>query len=436
MADKAEQKQSFLKKTGKNIFARFFGFEQGVDITDDLAVLYRRNVVIKNIIFVTNLIYSLLLFILSLSTSQRSDWAITIIVFPLTFIINRGLTALINIDNRDITKQTVAMYIASLYIYVSSILVYARLYQSDMFETVAYVLLYYAIVLISLYQDKKLLAHSFVYLFGLMTFIHLLWTYQVLTVSNNLTIPEFLIVFKDSGNLGDLILRSLVFILFYFTVYIIVSIGQYMQEERKAELIKRRQVQNDFGAIVGNLFNAVFINAYVNLNEDFAIMTSKLSNRLASFINLSEPETKNLNDFALIHLKYDDVKDFKLDTKVIDDKVYEELKAKTALGIDIVKRMEISQNVDVISRSYAESTLDDMKLKSIMSTVKDDNSQIIMLSEIYLTFRESQSYKRPYTHSETMSIIENIFEHFYKPVILDRFKKFSDEIENEYNNFL
>lgn len=436
MADKAEQKQSFLKKTGKNIFARFFGFEQGVDITDDLAVLYRRNVVIKNIIFVTNLIYSLLLFILSLSTSQRSDWAITIIVFPLTFIINRGLTALINIDNRDITKQTVAMYIASLYIYVSSILVYARLYQSDMFETVAYVLLYYAIVLISLYQDKKLLAHSFVYLFGLMTFIHLLWTYQVLNVSNNLTIPEFLIVFKDSGNLGDLILRSLVFILFYFTVYIIVSIGQYMQEERKAELIKRRQVQNDFGAIVGNLFNAVFINAYVNLNEDFAIMTSKLSNRLASFINLSEPETKNLNDFALIHLKYDDVKDFKLDTKVIDDKVYEELKAKTALGIDIVKRMEISQNVDVISRSYAESTLDDMKLKSIMSTVKDDNSQIIMLSEIYLTFRESQSYKRPYTHSETMSIIENIFEHFYKPVILDRFKKFSDEIENEYNNFL
>ena len=147
MEKNENKKDKIITKLGKNLFAKFFGFEQGVDITDDIAVLHRKNVVIKNIIFVTNIIYSLLLFILSLSTNLRSDWAITIIAFPLTFIINKGLTSLINIDNRDITKQTVAMYIASLYIYISSILVYARLYQSGTFETVAYVLLYYSIVL-------------------------------------------------------------------------------------------------------------------------------------------------------------------------------------------------------------------------------------------------------------------------------------------------
>lgn len=435
MEKNENKKDKIITKLGKNLFAKFFGFEQGVDITDDIAVLHRKNVVIKNIIFVTNIIYSLLLFILSLSTNLRSDWAITIIAFPLTFIINKGLTSLINIDNRDITKQTVAMYIASLYIYISSILVYARLYQSGTFETVAYVLLYYSIVLISLYQDKKLLFHGFIYLFGLMTFIHLLWTYQILEY-NSLSISEFLRSFIGSIDFGDLLLRSLVFILFYLVVYVIVSIGQYMQEERKLELIKRRQVQNDFAAIVGNLFNAVFINAYVNLNEDFAIMTQKMANKIAGFINLNPIEIENLNDFSLIHMKYDDVKDFKLDANAFDDKVYEELKSKTTLGADIVKRMEISQNVDTIARSYIESNLGDDKLTSIMSTIKEDNSQIIMLAEVYLTFRDSQSYKRPFTHSETLSYIEKIFEPFIKPVIIERFIKFSDELEIEYNSYL
>lgn len=435
MENKTSKKDKIITKIGKNLFAKFFGFEQGVDITDDIAVLHRKNVVIKNIIFVTNIIYSLLLFILSLSTNLRSDWAITIIAFPLTFIINKGLTSLINIDNRDITKQSVAMYIASLYIYISSILVYARLYQSGTFETVSYVLLYYSIVLISLYQDKKLLFHGFIYLFGLMTFIHLLWTYQILEY-NSLSIAEFLKSFVGSTDFGDLILRSLVFILFYLVVYVIVSIGQYMQEERKLELIKRRQVQNDFAAIVGNLFNAVFINAYVNLNEEFAYMTQRMANKIAGFINLSPIAIENLNDFALIHLKYDDVKDFKLNVDAFDDRVYEELKAKTTLGADIVKRMEISQNVDTITRSYVENNLGDEKLISIMAPVNDDNSQIIMLSEIYLTFRDSQSYKRPFTHSETLNYIEKIFEPFISPIILERFIKFSDEIESEYNSYL
>ena len=63
-----------------------------------------------------------------------------------------------------------------------------------------------------------------------MTFIHLLWTYQILEY-NSLSIAEFLKSFVGSTDFGDLILRSLVFILFYLVVYVIVSIGQYMQEE-------------------------------------------------------------------------------------------------------------------------------------------------------------------------------------------------------------
>ena len=48
-----------LKKLGNNIFSKFFGFEEGIDITDDVAVLNRRNIVIKNIIFVSKYIFIL-----------------------------------------------------------------------------------------------------------------------------------------------------------------------------------------------------------------------------------------------------------------------------------------------------------------------------------------------------------------------------------------
>ena len=44
-------------------------------------------------------------------------------------------------------------------------------------------------------------------------------------------------------------------------LYSIVSIGEFMQEERKNELIKRRQVQEDFTNVVTKIFEiAIKIN--------------------------------------------------------------------------------------------------------------------------------------------------------------------------------
>ena len=50
----------------RSVFSKFFGFEEGVDVTNDVALLVRRNIVIKNIIFVSNILYGIMLFILSL----------------------------------------------------------------------------------------------------------------------------------------------------------------------------------------------------------------------------------------------------------------------------------------------------------------------------------------------------------------------------------
>ena len=93
---------------------------------------------------------------------------------------NKLLTNLINLDHNDKTKQQIAMYVSSFYIFLSAMLVYLRIYggvndegvnPNAIFETAAYVLIFYALVQISLYQDKRLLSSSFISLLGVVTII-------------------------------------------------------------------------------------------------------------------------------------------------------------------------------------------------------------------------------------------------------------------------
>lgn len=430
--DKEVKKVKWYQRFGINIFSKFFGFEEGIDITDDIAVLHRRNIVIKNIIFISNTFYTILLFVLSLSSNARADWVITLITFPMTFLINKLLTNLIALDKKDKTKQMIAMYVASLYIFVSSVLIYVKLFNIEGLETVSYVLIYYALVVISLYQYKGLLRNAFIYLFGILTIIHLVGTYDIIRISEGLSMSEFFKSFVGTIEFGDLILRSLVFILFYLILYVMISIGEYMQNERKIELEKRRQVQDDFAVIVGDLFNAVFINAYISVNVDDANKVSLLSNKLANIMGYHDAELRNLHSFSLVHLKYEEIKGFKL-KESYDDNVYEELKEKSTLGANIVKRMELAQNVDTIIRAFTENNLDEEKIKTIVNTHNDLNSQIILLSDIFYTLRKASSYKRPHSYNQTLEIINIYIEPYFDPSLMTRFTKFSDELEEIYN---
>lgn len=430
--EKESKKVKWYQRFGKNLFSKFFGFEEGIDITDEIAVLHRRNIVIKNIIFISNLFYTMLMLILSLSTNATTDWVITVITFPLTFLINRLLTNLIALDKKDKTKQMIAMYVASLYIFVSSVLMYVKLFNIEGLETVSYVLIYYSLVVISLYQYKGLLRNTFIYLFGILTIIHLVGTYNIIKISEGLSLIEFLKSFVGTIEFGDLILRSLVFTLFYLILYVTISIGEYMQEERKKELEKRRQVQDDFAVIVGDLFNAVFINAYISVNDDDANKVSTLSSKLASIMGYHDADIRNLENFSLVHLKYEEIKGFKL-KESYDDSIYEELKEKSTLGANIVKRMELAQNVDTIIRAFTENNLDEEKIKTIVTTHNELNSQIILLADIFYTLRKASSYKRPHSYNQTLEIIKIYIEPFFNETLMARFNKFSDELEEIYN---
>ncbi len=194
-----------LKGLGKRLFSKFFGFETGIDIANDVAVLYRRNVVIKNIVFVSNLLYSVVFFVLGFSVANpTTDWIFAIAALPITYAVSKLQTKLIDLDHNDKTKQQIAMYVSSFWIFISAILVYVRIYavgNNALFETASYVLIYYALVEISLYQDKRLLSNSFISLFGFTTLIHLAVTYNFFNVG--LTWQEFAgELFRDGSEMG------------------------------------------------------------------------------------------------------------------------------------------------------------------------------------------------------------------------------------------
>ena len=425
-----------LKTLGRSVFARFFGFEQNIDITDDVQVLLRRNIVMKNIIFVSNIMYSLLLFILSLSSEGSvTDWVVTVLVFPLTYVINRVLRKLIHMDKGDRTKQMVAMYVAAFYIFFSSILIYARLYRIPHFETGAYILMYYAVVVISLYQERRLLSGSFQAMLALLTAIHLIWTYNLQGMVNGMSFGEFWPVFVKSTAFSDILLRTILFILFYFVVYAIVSMGQYMQEERKKELIRRRQVQSDFAHIVTDLFSVVFATGQALMDRRHAFQVRQMAERLALDTGMSKEKIDEMVHYALIHLQFQDIRDLVSDKDQTMGQNYDVLKEKTELGSMIAKRLQLAQKCETIVRAHIEQNVGEDFVHEMLRIQPETDAQIILLSDLYITLREAKPYKRPHSHKVVMKLFTDDLHVYFDYELKERFLKFNDDFRVMYDEF-
>ena len=286
-----------LKSKFKNnkTFDNWFGFESGVDITDETKVLYRRNNVIKRIIFLSNLVFSGLFALLSIGES--SNVLLTIVLFPLTFIVNAGLKKTINKAPDDHNTQELASYIASFYMILISIVIYVKLKFGSIvyLQECGYILLYYSLAICSLYQNKKLMKTVFQWTLVIVTILHFTVTYNVIFSEAAKDILELLKVIFVSDVGRDILLRTILLALFMVVLYSIVSIGEFMQEERKNELIKRRQVQEDFTNVVTKIFDVTLDRASRN-NDDYEniIIVSKMASNLGRLLNLNESEVNEI----------------------------------------------------------------------------------------------------------------------------------------------
>ena len=450
--------QVYWKYISRNVTERF-NFEAGVDILDDTSVLFRRNKVNRNILVLSNIVFFLFTYI----GNQRPNYVIMAGFAILMFTINRTLKRIINEQPRTLLKQQMAMYIGSIYMLVASIGVYAKLRISagnlSIVDAVAngnsngiftfftdlsisqagYLLIYFALVVISLYQDKTLLRILFRWVFVFMTILHIIVMYPLYEISGGL--PElYKYLFVEHANVTiDIVLRTITLVVFYIALYSSVSIGQMMNNKRKEELIKRREMEKDFTAVVGDVFDVigVFNSHTINQTKHDVHRVAEVASRLANILGLSNNVCTEIYEYSVIHI--DRVKDLSIleyeGKETLTERDYAVIREKTILGSVVIKRLQLNQKSEDIVRVHFEKTVDSNFIEKMKRVQRSQEGQIILLAEIYDVLRQERNYKSELKHKRAVDLLQLEFKEYFEPYIIDRFLKYQMEFESFYDNY-
>ena len=406
-----------IKSKIKNnaLFDKWFSFESGIDITNDNQVLYRKNVVIKNIIFFSNLLYTLIFSIVSIS--EPSNWLLTVILFPVTFVVNLSLKNLIRKGPEDKMSQNIAMYVSCLYMFLSSVLIYIKLKygQSAYLMEAGYILIYYSLAVCAFYQDKKMLKNISIWVLILVTILHFTVTYSLINTDVATDVSKIPALFTGEA-MKDIIIRTLLLLLFMLVLYVNVSMVNFMQDERKRELIKRREVQEDFTKVVTEIFDVTLANN--DISEDDrkeAVVLSTMVKKLASLSNLKPEEANEVYEYSN------------------EDEKFEALRKETELGSKLIARIHLKRECEELIRSTFEASTSPAFIDKVRESLRGDSySQIILICDLYVTMRSFKSYKRAYNHKITMDYFEKYFKIYFDQDIFDRFMKFDTDFEEIY----
>ena len=413
-------------------FINNFGFESGIDIANDTQVLYRKNYVIKNIVFISNLIYSIVFSLLSIGHS--SNWLLSVLLFPITFVLNSTLKKLINKNPEDNMRQTLAMYTMSFYMFLSTLIIYIKLKSGDALylQEIGYILIYYSLAICAFYQDKKMLKNIFIWVLILITILHFTVTYSLITDDMAKDVSIFFKEFFTSDAFKDILLRTILLCMFMLVLYISVSMANYMQDERRKELTKRRKVQEDFTKVVTEIFE-VSLNKKNVTQEDIeeANILSIMSIKLSSLLGYSPDISNQIGDFAKVYIEKN--VSFNTDNYHNEDDKFEVIRTQTELGSKLISRIELTRKCEDIIRATFEGSNDDAFINRMKKIQNNVESQIILICDLYVSMRSVKSYKKAYNHKITMNYIEEHFKYYFDPLVFERFVRFSSDFEELYN---
>lgn len=422
-----------LKKIRQtNLYNNLFGFESNIDITKDVLVLFRKNVVIKNIVLLSNLIYTLIFSIVSIG--ERSNWFLTLLCIPVTYLVNRTLKKMIYKDKENYLRQQIAMYICCFYMFLSALLIYTRLktgLSNSFFGEAGYILLYYSLVICSFYQSKKLLRSVYPWVIVLLTIIHFSITYNVI-FNNNLTAKDnYLIIFLKSYEFRDIILRTFILLIFMLVLYISVSITEYLSEERKKELIRRQEVEKNYNEVVSDLFKiALNPKPRTKAEENECLLLSDMSYKLATFNGLTETEALKIKKYANIHLiaKID----LDIPANLASDERFKRLSEESKLASLVLRRLQLERKTEDIIRAHLEGAADLIVENNQSSAILD---QVVMLCDMYISLRSARTYKRAINHNNTINLLETVYRIYFDPLLFDRFLRYSEDFRDMFDNF-
>ncbi len=421
-----------------------FNFEAGVDILDEVSVLYRRNRVIKNILIVTNMVF----LVFTVIGNRNPNYIVIFGFGVIMFATNTTLKRIIRERPRTLLKQQMAMYIASVYILLASFGVYIKLRlgvddYGDVFgfsiTQAGYVLIYFALVVIALYQNATLLRILFKWVLVLMTVIHVTIMHPLYEHASSIqSLYDYLFIEEIQVTI-DILLRTLILIIFNIALYSSVAIGQMMNNKRKEELVKRRDMESDFKAVVGDVFDVISVfNANTRSEErQAAYRVAEIASRLGNILGLSPNVCSEIYDYSKIHV--DRTKDLSIveydNKEVLNEKDYQVIREKTILGSVIIKRLQLKQKSEDIIRAHFEKNVDKSFKERMKKIQRSQEGQIILLSEIYEILRQTRNYKTALTHKRAMELLELEFKDYFESYILDRFLKYSTEFEDYYQRF-
>ena len=424
----------FLKKR--------FAIEYNVDITNDTAMLYRRNIVVKNIIFFSKLVYTLIFLLLSISDKTNTNIVITVILLPVTFVVNHTLKKMMMSDPNDAVKQQIASYFCGFYMFLTAGILYVKMRMfttSDngalpIYSDAAYILIYYSLLVISLYQNAKYILNVMPYVVVVVTILHFITTYEIVDMYTNAGIFDFIKTFLKSEEFKDILVRTLLLIAYLCVLYAVVYLSSRLQEQRKNEIIKRQGVQKDFTKVVTDMFDITLNGNEIPESEHIqGPLLEKMCVKLASVVGLTPDETEAIRVFSTIHL----TGHVNLDTSNIEDQdqQFEYLRQQTSLGNEITKRLELRRKCNDIIRAHREGWSNDEFIKKTREIQNDEGSLVILLCELYITLRSPNTYMRPFAHDVTMNLIMSEYKVYFNEEILDRFKRFENDFEDMFNNF-
>ena len=266
----------------------------------------------------------------------------------------------------------------------------------------------------------------------LVTILHFTVTYPIMSDEMAMDIMKFFKTFFTSNEFKDIILRTVLLILFMLVLYISVAMVNYMQEERKKELIKRREIQEDFTNVVTKIFD-VTLNSTQMSDEDInnVNILAVMSQKLSSLLGLKPDECEEIYQFSRIHI--DKRVDFNANLITNEDEKFEALRQQTELGSKLISRFQLQRKCEDIIRATFEASDTDEFVVQMNKIQNNQESQIILICDLYVSMRSFKPYKRPYNHKITMSYFEDHFKLYFDPVIFERFIRFSSDFENVYN---
>ncbi|MDE6661022.1 MAG: hypothetical protein K2J93_04320 [Anaeroplasmataceae bacterium] len=423
-----------LKNKIKNtkFFNNAFGFESGIDIANETQVLYRKNIVIKNIIFLSNLVFTIIFTVLSFG--EKSNFLLAGLLGIATFVMNIYLKRSINRDPNNHTSQEIASYFSCFYMLALAIVIYIKLKFGEIkyLQECGYILLYYSLAICSFYQNKKLLKTVFVWTLIVVTFLHFAVTYTIITSDVATDIRKIFTEFFVTEEFRDILLRTILMCIYMLVLYCIVAMSGYMQEERKKELMKRREVQEDFTNVVTKIFEVTLDNSSRSVEDKQNIyIVSKMSRRLAELLNLSEEEIDLVETQSKIHIEQS--VNFSPDSSMNEDEKYSLLKDQTSLGSIIISRLQLERKCEAIIRSTFEGSNTEEFIKRMNSIQNEISAQVILMCELYVTMRSIKSYKKAYSHKVTMQYLSEHFNVYFDRNVFERFDRFKDEFEKIYD---